>query len=156
MLESIVTNPEPRITLFDDAPDPSVRADRAHQAFRERYDILQEQLRSAGLPIDGSSAISAVLMSGLRLAEVWAARAKQLERTLRMILASDFISDSQRADVAAVLFGKKKVGRDSHALNEYEHQLIQHYRTADGAGKQMLRTMASLAATASERQKGGA
>jgi hypothetical protein len=83
--------------------------------------------------------------AGRRFAEVWEVRAQRLERALRLVLASDLASEEQRADIVAVVCGRKYTGRDRKTLSTTEADLIRYYRAADADGKHMLRTMAQLA-----------
>lgn len=143
-----ITDATPRVVSLDSAPDdPRIRAERARKEYHARMVEMSDQAREAGLPIDGLSPLGRMFHAGHSYAEVWERRAHRLDRALRMLLASDAPTAEQRADVAAVLFGRKAIGRDSKTLSAVEADLVADYRSMSTADKQMLRTLLDRLAT---------
>jgi hypothetical protein len=143
------------IKSASDAP-PNERERELYGVWRQAYDELREALTKAGWIVNRPQEPTQVQVILERLffgishyVDFHARRVKAVERALRAALASDAISDEQREDVLAVLYGAKGVGRDPKLLSEYESQLIDHYRTTDAAGKQMLRTLCKRLAQSS-------
>jgi hypothetical protein len=151
MLDIVIDNSEAQrrnVASIDNWPDPKPRAKRAYEQYRAAWDVLENDLQEAGLPIDRRSHFANFWGSVIRLVDVWEHHARRLERALLALMSSDALTDEQRAEVVAVLYGTKKVGRDHKTLTDVELKMIQHYRAADAAGKNMIRTMAKLAAGA--------
>jgi hypothetical protein len=135
MLEAVVNNSDrSRVALFDEAPHPMARVDRAAPEHFACWVVVRDKYRTAKEdPAWNRSPLWKLFHAGHHR------RTKQLERTLRVILASDFITDEQRSEVASVLFGKTKIARDGRKLSETEWDLVGglsrvgHGRKADAA-----------------------
>jgi hypothetical protein len=83
-------------------------------------------------------------------------RVRLLERTVRALLNSDSLRESERAAGVDVLFGAQgKVFRDGKLNTDLEIRMLAAYRTMDAPARQMMRTLSDrLAATSAP--KGGA
>jgi hypothetical protein len=129
-----------------DEAGQTARERRVMNAYREAHDQLRAALVDVERGVVGSATPLSTLLSNLwgthcDVRSLYERRAKQLERTFRFILASDAVSDEQRARIFAVLYGRTGVGRDPKTLSADERTIVEHYRQIDAAGKQMLRTL---------------
>ena len=65
----------------------------------------------------------------------WEGRTRKTERTLRDMLALDVLSDEQRQQIIAGVYGKDAADTRDGNLHHAEHQMIAVYRTMDEAGR---------------------
>lgn len=136
---------------------PKARARHAFHVYHAAMRAAQEEVRAAGVPVHGDSAFSQMFHTGNRMADVWERHAARLERALHTVLAMDaLVSEEQRARILSALHGQGGRMRDANVLLPAEGELVQHYRNADAGGKQMLRTMARLAANKAADDREGA
>jgi hypothetical protein len=134
---------------FPDAPtlytrchrDPKAAAARVEHAFRAAYEAAEEEARDADLPVHCNSTMHRLFSAALSMVTHWEDRTRSLERTLRHVLANDLVTDDQRTEILAVLYGRAGVGRDPKTLNEHEAELIRLYRAGNAADKAMVRTL---------------
>ena len=127
----------------DDAKQTE-RERRIQAAYRQLHQELQTTLREMGVaPLRSlpDQLLARLWMAYIDAAGHYERRTKQVERTLRTIVASDTVSDEQRARIFDVLYGRTKIGRDPKTLSADEATIVEHYRQQDAAGKQMIRTL---------------
>ena len=147
----------PRVVSIEQgSDDPKVHASRLQDAYYNAYRAAEAVDHDAGLNVSCESPLSQMLSAGFRLADFWARRAYRLDRALRLVMESDALSAEQRAEIVAVLVGKKNLGRDKKLLSDAEWQIVVEYRRTDVPGKQMLRTLVKRIANSPANDEGGA
>ena len=136
------------VVTFTPAAEHDERARAANDAYYEAYQAIQDDARDAGLPIDGSSPLSRMFRAGHHLVDLWQRRAQRLTRQLQAALASDALSDDQRAAIVKTITGSTR--RDANILNAGERDYLDDLRALDDrdrvAVRQIIRSL---------RQKGG-
>jgi hypothetical protein len=136
---------------FTEAPrDVNERGRSLYQQYWNSMDCLRTAVKAGAATTE---MVSDMFFAADRLTEYWKNRAYRLERSLRGVLATDVLSAEQRDRIVTGLFGASP--RDAKTLSKYEGQIVAHYRTMDGAGRQMVRTLFERL-TASSRESGGA
>jgi hypothetical protein len=123
------------VVAFTAAPnaEPNAKARAAGKAFYDAYHTAKEEARAAGLPTDGHSALFAVLHNGRKLAELWETRANALSRQLQAALASDALTDEQRAAIVKTVTGNTR--RDAKLLAASEREMLDEYQALSSVDK---------------------
>jgi hypothetical protein len=108
----------PALTFAAVDVSPSVRAERRHSEFLKKHHALDALLVGVGLMRsmgdDGTPAGKLSFdsyMAACAWVDVWKHRATRLDKTLRNILASDAISEEQRAAILRGLYGTPEAER---------------------------------------------
>lgn len=146
--------PAQPVSIGKDTPDPpNVRERRYSEAWHAAYRQLDEHHQSRTPAWEALRTLHHAMVEYIAF---WERRTRAVERTLRVVLASDHVNDKQRNQILRVLYGAAGAGRDPKTLSEAERALIERYRTMDAAGKQMVRTLFDrLAATPQISKQGG-
>jgi hydroxymethylpyrimidine pyrophosphatase-like HAD family hydrolase len=87
--------------------------------------------------------------AGCQLFDYRDRRVARLERAIRVIAASDLLSEDQRRELLSGVYGHAVVARRGAVVSETERELVDHYRGMDAAGKRMLRTLCARLSTSS-------
>ena len=128
--------------------EPTKTAERlANRAFYEAAFALRDATQKTPY----REASEQLFRASCRYWRLWETRVRQLERALRAALASDALSEEQRAQIIRGLYdGRRVTVRDTKTLTADEAAMIERYRAMDPQGRRMLRTLVARLSVASE------
>jgi hypothetical protein len=120
--------PAPLLPLLWTTDDADSRRKQYREEFFEAWGDAEQDL-----------ATERVYQAAKRYQDFLENRTKSLERTIRLFLASSSLTEAQRADLLAALYGTQKaIECNPKLLNTIERGLIELYRRMDNRGRQMI------------------
>jgi hypothetical protein len=128
------------VPLTATSDEPHQKANDALGAFRSAFWELHAQARDAGLRVDPSSPVSRLFRAGCRYAHAWERRATRLQRQLQAALASDALTDDQRAEIIRTLTGNTR--RDAKLLTASEREYLDELHALSQADRAAVRRIA--------------
>lgn len=120
---------------------------------RQAFDELREEVNNTPNSERRSDGIEWAFRRFEKIAQketrYWERRVRAAERVLRNMLASDALTDDQRRQIIATVYGEATTRRDEKILSAREARLIQQLRGTDSAGRQILYTLVDRLFTSS-------